>query len=145
MSISLNYRFSYQEHYKDQPYPTVVKLYGGLEDHVVDEFGFRTPICSENQGLTAISRHTMMGLIALNKKQPAWVPKFTARGFEKVPVPAEIFSKLLTEYDRLKSTMSVENCLLGATLINCERIVSDEDQEKSRLEEIPRSYMMNLR
>ena len=51
----------------------------------------------------------------------------------------------MTEYDRLKSTMSVENCLLGATLINCERIVSDEDQEKSRLEEIPRSYMMNLR
>ena len=111
----------------------------------MDEFGFRTPICSENQGFTATSRIIMLDHIARNKKQPALVPKFTARGFEKVAVPAEIFSKLLTEYDRLKSTMSVENCLLGATLINCERIVSDEDQEKSRLEEIPRSYMTLLR
>ena len=122
-----------------------MKLYGGLEDHVVDEFGFRTPICSENQGFTATFRIKMLDQIARNKKQPALVQKFTALGFEKVPVPAEIFSKLLTEYDRLKSTMSVENCLLGATLINCERIVSDEDQEKSQLEEIPRSYMTNLR
>ena len=111
----------------------------------MDEFGFRTPICSENQGLTAISRHTMMGLIALNKKQPAWVPKFTARGFEKVPVPAEIFSKLLTEYDRLTSTLSVEPCFSGFNLNNCERIVSDDEQEESQLKEIPRSYMMDLR
>ena len=122
-----------------------MKLYGGLEDHIVDEFGFRTPICSENQGFTATFRIKILDQIARNKKQPTLVAKFTARGFEKVPVPAEIFSKLLTEYDRLKSTMSVENCLLGATLINCERIVSDEDQEKSRLEEIPRSYMTALR
>ena len=111
----------------------------------MDEFGFRTPICSENQGFTATSRIIMLELIARNKKQPAWVPKFTARGFEKVPVPAEIFSKLLTEYDRLTSTLSVEPCFSGFNLNNCERIVSDEDQEKSRLEEIPRSYMMELR
>ena len=120
-----------------------MKLYGGLEDHVVDEFGFRTPICSENQGFTATSRIIMLDHIARNKKQPALVPKFTARGFEKVPVPAEIFSKLLTEYDRLKSTPFGEPCVLGT--INCERIVSDDEQEESQLNEIQRTYMMHLR
>ena len=120
-----------------------MKLYGGLEDHIVDEFGFRTPICSENQGFTATSRIIMLDQIAQNKKQPALVPKFTARGFEKVQVPAEIFSKLLTEYDRLKSTPFGEPCVLGT--INCERIVSDDEQEESQLNEIQRTYMMHLR
>ena len=122
-----------------------MKLYGGLEDHIVDEFGFRTPICSENQGFTATSRIIMLDHIARNKKQPALVPKFTARGFEKVPVPAEIFSKLLTEYDRLTSTLSVEPCFSGFNLNNCERIVSDDEQEESQLNEIQRTYMMHLR
>ena len=109
----------------------------------MDEFGFKTPICSENQGFTAIGRLTLLNLIALNKKQPAWVPKFTARGFEKVPVPAEIFSKLLTEYDRLKSTPFRETCDLST--INCERIVSDDDQEESQLKGIQRTFMILLR
>ena len=111
----------------------------------MDEFGFRTPICSENQGFTATSRIIMLDHIARNKKQPALVPKFTARGFEKVAVPAEIFSKLLTEYDRQTSTLSVEPCFSGFNLNNCERIVSDDEQEESQLKEIPRSYMMDLR
>ena len=88
-----------------------MKLYGGLEDHVVDEFGFRTPICSENQGFTATSRIIMLDHIARNKKQPALVPKFTARGFEKVPVPAEIFSKLLTGLGEYHSHYSLKQIL----------------------------------
>ena len=133
----------YQEHYKDQPYPSVVKLYGGLEDHVVDEFGFRTPICSENRGFTAIGRRTLLNLIALNKKQPDWVPKFTAVGFEKVPIPAEIYSNLLSEYDKVKAKPLQESCIRA--LINCERIISDEDQKESQLKESQQTYMMVLR
>ena len=133
----------YQEHYKDQPYPSVVKLYGGLEDHVVDEFGFRTPICSENQGFTATGRRTLLNLIALNKKQPVWVPKFTAVGFEKVPIPAEIYSNLLSEYDKVKAKPLQESCIRA--LINCERIISDEDQKESQLKESQQTYMMVLR
>ena len=132
-----------QDHYKDQPYPPVVQLYGGLEDHVVDEFGFRTPICSENQGFTATARRTLLNLIALNKKQPDWVPKFTAVGFEKVPVPAEIYSNLLTEYDKVKSKPSPESC--SSALINCEKIISNEDLKQSQLEETQQTYMMILR
>ena len=120
-----------------------MKLSGGLEDHVVDEFGFRTPICSENQGFTAIGRGIRLNLIALNKIQPDWVPKFTAAGFAKVRVPAEIYSSLLTEYNRLKSTPFGETCDLST--INCERIVSDDDQEESQLKGIQRTFMILLR
>ena len=133
----------YQAEYKDQPYPPVVQLYGGLEDHVVDQFGFRTPICSENQGFTATGRRTLLNLIALNKKQPDWVPKFTKMGFEKVPIPAEIYSDLLAEYEKLKSRPSQESCIRA--LINCERIISDDDQKESQLKESQQTYMMILR
>ena len=109
----------------------------------MDEFGFRTPICSENQGFTATGRRTLLNLIALNKKQPYWVPKFTAVGFEKVPIPAEIYSNLLTEYEKLKSKPSQESCI--SALINCEKIISDDDQEESQLKESQQTYMMVLR
>ena len=121
----------------------MVQLYGGLEDHVVDEFGFRTPICSENQGFTAIGRRTLLNLIALNKKQPDWVPKFTTVGFEKVPIPAEIYSNLLTEYEKTKSEPQQETC--HRALINCEKIISDEDQHVSQLTESRKTYMIELR
>ena len=39
-----------KERFKNSTYPTEVQLYGGLEDHIVDEFGFKTSICSENKG-----------------------------------------------------------------------------------------------
>lgn len=34
--------------------PRIINLYGGVEDHVLDDFGFKIPICSERDGgLTA--------------------------------------------------------------------------------------------
>ena len=109
----------------------------------MDEFGFRTPICSENQGFTAIGRGIRLNLIALNKIQPDWVPKFTAAGFAKVRVPAEIYSSLLAEYEKLKSKPSQESCIRA--LINCEQIISDEDLAESQLKETQQTYMMILR
>ena len=41
---------NWKERFKNSTYPTEVQLYGGLEDHIVDEFGFKTSICSENKG-----------------------------------------------------------------------------------------------
>ena len=109
----------------------------------MDQFGFRTPLCSENQGFTASGRRTLLNLIALNKKQPEWVPKFTKMGFEKVPIPAEIYSDLLAEYEKLKSRPSQETC--SRALINCEQIISDEDLAESQLKETQQTYMMILR
>ena len=132
-----------QEHFKEESYPSAIQVYGGLEDHVVDEFGFKVPICAENKGFTSLGRKTLIDLIALNKMQPNWVPKFTKVGFEKVQIPSEIYSAILTEYERLKSSPSQEHCSQG--VINCEEIVSDEEMEESSLKEIQKTYMMLLR
>ena len=132
-----------QEHYKEESYPSAIQVYGGLEDHVVDEFGFKFPICAENKGFTSLGRGILIDLIALNKKQPNWVPKFTKIGFEKVQIPSEIYSAISTEYERLKSSPSQEGCTRA--VINCEEIVSDEENEESNLKESQKTYMMFLR
>ena len=132
-----------QEHYKEESYPSAIQVYGGLEDHIVDEFGFKFPICAENKGFTSFGRGILIDLIALNKMQPNWVPKFTKVGFEKVQIPSEIYSAILTEYERLKSSPSQEGCTRA--VINCEEIVSDEENEESSLKESQRTYMMFLR
>ena len=41
-----------QEKYSGKLLPKIIETYGGLEDHVVDVFGFKTPICAENSGKT---------------------------------------------------------------------------------------------
>ena len=64
-------------------------------------------------------------------------------GFEKVPIPAEIYSDLLAEYEKLKSRPSQESCIRA--LINCEQIISDEDLAESQLKETQQTYMMILR
>ena len=132
-----------QEHYKEESYPSAIQVYGGLEDHVVDEFGFKFPICAENKGFTSFGRGILIDLIALNKMQPNWVPKFTKVGFEKVQIPSEIYSAISTEYKRLKSSPSQEGCTRA--VINCEEIVSDEENEESSLKQTPKTYMMFLR
>ena len=132
-----------QEHYKEESYPSAIQVYGGLEDHVVDEFGFKVPICAENKGFTSVRRKTLINLIAMNKMQPNWVPKFTKVGFEKVQIPSEIYSAILTEYEKLKSSPSQERCYRA--VINCEEIVSDEENEESSLKESQKTYMMFLR
>ena len=110
---------------------------------MVDEFGFKFPICTENKGFTSVGRKTLIDLISLNKTQPNWVPKFTKIGFEKVQIPSEIYSAILTEYERLKSSLSKEHC--NPPEINCEEIVSDEENEESNLKESQKTYMMFLR
>ena len=108
----------------------------------MDEFGFKTPICSENKGFTALGRLTLLNLIALNKNQPDWVPKFTKVGFEKVKIPPKIYSVILTEYKSRKSSLTRESCIRA--LINCEEIVSDEAEEVSSLKQTQQTYMMLL-
>ena len=36
--------------------PDMVQLYGGLEDYVLDPFGFEYPLCAENGGFTSTGR-----------------------------------------------------------------------------------------
>ena len=45
-----------QNHYQNKSLPEIIQLYGGLDDHIIDDFGFKIPICTENGGLPADER-----------------------------------------------------------------------------------------
>ena len=50
-----------------------------------------------------IFRRILLNLLAMNKKQPEWVPKFTEVGFEVVPIPAAVFAALVADHRRLEA------------------------------------------
>jgi len=135
-------RKSCREQFSDRPLPQIIQTYGGLEDHVVDVFGFKMPICPENGGFATDGRQTILHLMALNEEQPAWVPKFTKVGFEKTKIPPDVYSMLLREYERVKSTMSEESC--AKAVINCEQIINSEEEAESSLRSSKRTYITQL-
>jgi len=126
--------------FHDRAMPKIIQTYGGLEDHIVDVFGFKMPICPENGGFATDGRQTILHLNALNEDQPAWVPKFTKIGFEKIKIPADIYRMLIKEYERVKPSMQVEGC--AKAVINCEEIIDSEDE--SSLRSSRRTFIMNL-
>ena len=84
-----------------------------------------------------IFRRILLNLLAMNKKQPEWVPKFTEVGFEVVPIPAAVYHR------RLVAGRSAESCPRG--VINCEVISSNDDIQESTLREEHRTFMMTPR
>ena len=45
-----------QIQFSDRALPKIIQTFGGLEDHVVDVFGFKMPICPENGGFATDGR-----------------------------------------------------------------------------------------
>jgi len=133
-------RASCRNQYTDSALPGIIQTYGGLEDHVVDVFGFKMSICPENGGFTTDGRQTIQHLMALNEEQPDWVPKFTKVGFEKTKIPSDLYTELLREYQRVKQNMVLESC--AKAVINCEEIIDDE--EECSLRTSRRTFIMNL-
>ena len=101
------------------------------------------PVCSENGGFTSEGRRILLNLVALNKEQPDWVPKFTEIGFEKVKIPDDLFTSLKAEQERLKSQMVVEGC--AKAVINCEEILDNPEEEQSYLADSRKTFMMTPR
>ena len=56
MLLRLNNNNIIQIHYQNKSLPEIIQLYGGLEDHIIDDFGFKIPICTENGGYPANER-----------------------------------------------------------------------------------------
>jgi len=135
-------RKSCREKYSGRPLPKIIKTYGGLEDYVVDPFGFKIPICAENGGKDTLSRSSWLTMAGSNEEQPAWVPKFTKVGFEKTKIPADIYAMLLWEFERQKSLMVQEPITHG--IINCVKIVEMENKRQSRLQDLRRTFMTKL-
>ena len=90
-----------------------------------------------------IFRRILLNLLAMNKKQPEWVPKFTEVGFEVVPIPAAVYAALVADHRRLEAGRSAESCPRG--VINCEVISSNDDIQESTLREEHRTFMMTPR
>jgi len=120
--------------------PEIILKYGGLEDHVIDPFGFKYPLCAENGGFTASGRVDVLFQQALMKDQAEWVPKFTQVGFEKMKIPAELYRMLLEDYERVKPGMVEEFCVQA--VINCQEI--RDMGEESTVRTRRRTFMMEL-
>merc|ERR1739838_376862 len=120
--------------------PDIIETYGGLEDHVVDPFGFSYPLCAENGGFTSAGRIDVLFQHGLMKEQPPWVPAFTEVGFEKVSIPVKLYKVLVDEYEKAKDDMEQEGCVRA--VINCQEIKDLGDE--SVLESKRRTFMMQL-
>ena len=75
------------------------------------------------------------------KEQPAWVPGFTALGWEKVVIPVDLYRMLLAEYEKVKPGMEQELCIQA--VINCQEV--EDLGEESVLRSKRRTFMMQLR
>ena len=53
--------------------PEIIAKYGGLEDHVVDPFGFKYPLCTENGGFTSRGRY---GSVQIDFSYNNWFIEF---------------------------------------------------------------------
>jgi len=120
--------------------PDTVKLYGGVEDYVVDPFGFQYPLCPQNGGFTSQGRVDVLFQQGLISSQPAWVPMFTSVGFHKSDIPSQVSRILLAEYERALPGMVQEECIQA--VINCQE-VQDMGQE-SRVRNRRRTFMIQL-
>ena len=121
--------------------PDMIKLYGGLEDYVVDGFGFKYDLCSPNKGFTSQGRVDVLFHCAAYNMTLDWVPSFTKVGFEKSIIPTDLYRHIVAEYEELKKSMVVEGCHPG--VINCQTIM--ETKDKCFNSDNRRTFLMMLR
>ena len=78
--------------------------------------------------------------MAMNKKQPGWVPKFTEIGFEKIKIPKKVYAALKKEHKKFKSQMAPEACAKG--VFNCEEIIDNPELQESSLRLNKKTFVM---
>lgn len=133
-------RESCRKRWSGQPVPWMIEKHGGLDDFVVDPFGFKYQLCGPDGGFTTAGRDSLLFQIALNHEQPEWVPALTKVGFEKIKIPTDLWRRLLKDYERVRPRMVRESCILS--VINCQEI--QEGREESHLNSVARTFMMEL-
>ena len=85
----------------------------------------------------------MIKLVARNKEQPAWIPKFTEVGFEKTKIPPDVYKMLLLDYGREKFFMFDE--VFSCSLMLTERIIRNKENKKSSLKSFKFTFLTQLR
>jgi len=137
-------RASCRKHYSqlsEDQLPELIKLYGGLEDSVIDRFGFKIDLCNPKNGFTSKGRLDVLFHRGSSFSTTQWVPAITEVGFEKTKIPEPLYKKILEEYNQLKdSQMRLEEC--NPSVINCQRIY--EENGKCYTTENSKISMMQL-
>merc|ERR1719500_2434301 len=80
--------------------PDFLAKYGGLGDSITDGFGFDHQLCGP-LGLPSKGRASLMTYQTNNIEQLDWVPKFTENGFQKFPIPADLWETLSEYYNKM--------------------------------------------
>ena len=75
------------------------------------------------------------------EEQPAWVPKFTRKGFEKTKIPADVYAMLLWEYERQKTSIK-DDTLNGH---NSDKIINNKKKAQSSIKNMKKTYLIELR
>ena len=104
---------------------------GSFADVFKDILGHDINICTLSDGYTITGIESVLATSNENVGQPKLIPKFHSVGFEKVPIPQDIYAQILSNRKKLlsnKSKWSIEYCVPG--IQNCNRIVESEKAQE---------------
>ena len=123
-----------------------IKAVGGLDDLLVDKFGFKLNICSEAEGFDEQQRTNFVVFQNKNELVIPYIPKFTKTGIEKTRIPKELFSFLVEKIKNGdKSNKWAVETKTAAGVINNQMMVEKVGVEDSRkMIKINRTLLLNL-
>ena len=79
--------------------------------------------------------------MALTEEQPAWVPKFTRKGFEKTKIPPDVYAMLLWDYERQKTSFKVNSDSFNGN----NQIINNKKKAQSSIKTMNVMYIMDIR
>jgi len=106
---------------------------GGYPDTIVDSFGEPYQLCKLAHGMTKDAISRVQTLALSNLAQAPFMPHFHPVGFEKVPIPREMFARILTGRKKalLEKRWKLESCDPG--MQNCALVVQSKHAKESHL------------
>ena len=98
--------------------PEEILDHGGIEDFITDAFGFRVGLCSLAEGFEDKQRFTYVTFYREMMQQVGYLPEFTETGFQKMPIPEELFLEILEARDEALAAGNVTVEDIDAGVIN---------------------------
>ena len=98
--------------------PEEILDHGGIEDFITDAFGFRVGLCSLAEGFEDKQRFTYVTFYREMMQQVGYLPEFTETGFQKMPIPEELFLEILEARDEALGAGNVTVEDIDAGVIN---------------------------
>ena len=115
-----------RRYFQDRAVPDKVLELGGVEEEVVDVFGEEMAVCSLQEGVDSVLRFSLLRHRLATVLQPAWLPSFTARGWEVDQVPGRLMGMInIARLNGIKM-MEEEPCLAQTACFNCQKLLEDK-------------------